>query len=193
MKLRRFIPKTIREYLNENITLYHGSPNRFDKFTTSKMGTGSGKQIDGWGLYFTNSKESAKLYGEYVYEVTLSENSTFIDFNKPVKKDMVRNVLKAVYKHYNKNFDIDEFNSYYDYVKNKSLPKVDFNDYELIMFDYSGFLFYRTLSRALRGDKAASILLYNIGIDGLKRSISGTRTDYVIFDGSIINIKKLGT
>jgi hypothetical protein len=43
---------------------WHGSPHRFDKFTTDKMGTGEGAQAFGWGLYFASKKEIANWYKE---------------------------------------------------------------------------------------------------------------------------------
>jgi hypothetical protein len=120
-----------------------------------------------------------------MYEVTLKgEDLTFIDFKEPVPKDIVSKIVESVYKLYNKDFDINEFNSYYNYVKDKSLPKVEFNDFELIEFDYSGFLFYRTLSRTLNSDKKASLVLLDNGIVGIKNG-----SDYIIFDTDIINIK----
>jgi hypothetical protein len=173
------------KYINGALILYHGSPYNFYKFTTSKMGSGSGKQMDGWGIYLTTSEESAKIYGKYIYEVTLKDKDlTLIDFGEPVKKVIVSKIVESVYKKYNKDFDINKFNSYYDYIKDNSLPKVDFNDFELVQFDYSGFLFYRTLSRLLGGDKQASLFLLSNGIDGLKNK--GT---YIIFDEQIINIE----
>ena len=116
------------------------------------MGSGIGQQEDGWGIYLTDNKEATKNYGKYIYETTLFKNKSlaeynFIDLKKPVKKDIVSKILKAVYKKYNKDFDIIEFNQYYDYIKDKSLPKVDFNDYELVEFDYAGYLFYKTISK----------------------------------------------
>ena len=177
--------------------VFHGSPYSFDKFKTETMGTGSGKQIDGWGIYLTDSKDSAKIYGRNIYETTLFkgkdfEEYTFIDLgNEPVKKDIVKNVVKALYEKYNKKFDINKFNLYYDYSKDKSLQKVNFNDYELVEFDYNGFLFYKTLSRLLKGDKEASLFLLNNGVDGLRRKISNTRTDYIIFNADDITIKNI--
>ena len=178
--------------------IFHGSPYNFDKFNTSKMGSGIGQQEDGWGIYLTDNKEATKNYGKYIYEITLFKNKSlaeynFIDLKKPVKKDIVTKIVKAVYEKYNKDFDIIEFNQYYDYIKDKSLSKVDFNDYELVEFDYAGYLFYKTLSRKLGGDKNASLFLLDNGIDGLKRSFENSkgvyRTDYVIFDENAITIE----
>lgn len=41
---------------------YHGSPHKFDKFTTQKMGSGEGAQVYGWGMYFAGNKDVAKFY-----------------------------------------------------------------------------------------------------------------------------------
>jgi len=42
--------------------VYHGSPHKFDKFDSSKIGTGEGAQAYGHGLYLA---ESDKVAGEY--------------------------------------------------------------------------------------------------------------------------------
>jgi hypothetical protein len=42
--------------------VYHGSPHRFDKFDSSKIGTGEGAQAYGHGLYLAESPEVAKHY-----------------------------------------------------------------------------------------------------------------------------------
>lgn len=41
---------------------YHGTPHIFDKFDSSKIGTGEGAQAFGHGLYFAGRKEVAKYY-----------------------------------------------------------------------------------------------------------------------------------
>ena len=179
--------------------VFHGSSYYFDKFNTDKIGSGIGQQQDGWGIYLTDDKESSKNYGNYIYETTLFKDKnvdeyTFLDLKKPVKKDLVSKIVEALYKNFNKEFDINKFNLYYNYTKNKSLPKVDFNDYELIEFDYSGYLFYKTLSRILGGDKKASLFLLNNEIDGSISSFENSegviyRTDYVIFDENAITIE----
>lgn len=42
--------------------VWHGSPHKFDKFDSSKIGTGEGAQAYGHGLYFAESDEVAKGY-----------------------------------------------------------------------------------------------------------------------------------
>jgi len=44
------------------MTVYHGSPHRFDKFDASKIGTGEGAQAYGHGLYLAENPDVAKGY-----------------------------------------------------------------------------------------------------------------------------------
>lgn len=46
------------------ITAHHGTPHQVDKFSTSKVGTGEGAQVYGWGLYFAENEEVAKDYAK---------------------------------------------------------------------------------------------------------------------------------
>ncbi len=41
---------------------YHGTPHKFDKFSTEKIGTGEGAQAHGWGLYFAENKDISENY-----------------------------------------------------------------------------------------------------------------------------------
>jgi hypothetical protein len=43
-------------------TVWHGSPHKFDKFDSSKIGTGEGAQAYGHGLYLAESPDVAKGY-----------------------------------------------------------------------------------------------------------------------------------
>jgi hypothetical protein len=49
---------------NNGITAYHGSPHDFEKFDTSKIGTGEGAQVYGHGLYFAEHEPVAIGYRE---------------------------------------------------------------------------------------------------------------------------------
>ena len=44
------------------MTAWHGSPHRFDKFSTKAIGTGEGAQVYGHGLYFAEEREVAEHY-----------------------------------------------------------------------------------------------------------------------------------
>lgn len=44
------------------LTVYHGSPHKFERFDPTKIGTGEGAQAYGRGLYMTESQDIAKGY-----------------------------------------------------------------------------------------------------------------------------------
>ena len=53
------------------ITVYHGSPHSFSKFTFKRMGEEGGITGAGIGLYFSESKADALGYGKYIYTCLL--------------------------------------------------------------------------------------------------------------------------
>jgi hypothetical protein len=182
MELRKFITTTIREYLNEQtnqyksnsesitgeIIAYHRSPKKFYKFDISNVSTKSDRQLSGWGLYFSNIIPN-KQYGDYLYKVKLFKDKkeyVLIDISSPVQENIVNKIAETL-NGYNKKSD------------------------EVVKFAYSGWLFYRTLSRILGSDKKASLFLLENGIDGLKKSESKNWHDYVLFNDNDVNIEEI--
>ena len=51
-----------RSGLLQPATVWHGSPHKFDRFDSSKIGTGEGAQAYGHGLYLAESPEVSKTY-----------------------------------------------------------------------------------------------------------------------------------
>jgi hypothetical protein len=51
--------------------VWHGSPHKFDKFDSSKIGTGEGAQAYGHGLYLAEAKDVAKSYQKSLSSSTL--------------------------------------------------------------------------------------------------------------------------
>lgn len=49
-------------------TVFHGTAYKFDKFLTDYIGTGAKLATFGWGLYFTQEQEIAKIYAKGVYK-----------------------------------------------------------------------------------------------------------------------------
>ena len=41
---------------------YHGTPHKFDEFSTEHIGSGEGAQAHGWGLYFAENKDVSEEY-----------------------------------------------------------------------------------------------------------------------------------
>ena len=68
------------------IRAFHGSPHHFDKFSTSKIGTGEGNQAFGEGLYFADVEKTAKSYrDEGVFKAAQSGQSPIMYKGKPFK------------------------------------------------------------------------------------------------------------
>lgn len=154
--------------ITKEIVAYHRSPKKFYKFNTSNISVNSNRQRSGYGLYFSNIKPS-KEYGEYLYKVKLFKDKkeyVLIDIKNPVEKQIVNKIVEA----------LNEYNK---------------KSYEVVEFAYSGWLFYKTLSRILGSDKKASLFLLENGIDGLKKSVSKNWHDYILFSDNDITIEDI--
>ena len=83
MEPKKFIKNSIFESINENkdinnLTLYHGTNNKFNNFDLKFFNSGSGD--GGWlgyGIYLTNDYEYAESYGD-VLECEVKLNNPYI-------------------------------------------------------------------------------------------------------------------
>jgi hypothetical protein len=64
----------------KGITAYHGSPHDFDKFDSTKIGTGEGAQAYGHGLYFAENEGVARSYKDALAQHTVG-GKPFDDLN----------------------------------------------------------------------------------------------------------------
>lgn len=58
------------------IRAYHGTPHEVDKFSTEKIGTGEGAAAFGYGLYFAQNQQVARIYQEQLRPLTEVRNLT---------------------------------------------------------------------------------------------------------------------
>ena len=150
-----------------NLTAYHGSPHKFDKFDMRKVGTGEGTQVEGHGLYFSESPGLAKHYARdgTTYKVDLPDEAVgrMLDFTKPLSQQP-QQVLDA-------------------------LKGVQWSDSKLLekFWDRPASEFYTMLSRRDGGKQGASKTLNWLGIPGARYADSGT-TNYVVFDDKVPKI-----
>ncbi len=154
--------------ITEEIIAYHRSPKKFYTFNMSNISANSNRQRYGYGLYFSDNIPD-NLYGDYLYKVKLFKDKKdyiLIDGNNPVEKNLVDKIVKA----------IDEYGKKSD---------------EIAYFAYNGYLFYKTLSRILGGDKHASSFLFNNGVDGIKRKLGKNSNDYILFNNNFITIEEI--
>lgn len=165
--IRRIVKEEIQN--TDGIVVYHRSPVQFDKFDVGYASRNEDRQFSGWGLYFSNSIPP-KDYGSWLYKVIIFKDKkdyVLIDLAKPVEKNIVSKIVKAV-------------------------EKLNKNPNELIEFAYGGWLFYNALRRILRGnEKETSLFLYENGIDGFIRHHGGNSYDYVLFGTENIKIVEI--
>lgn len=61
---QELIKRGVDAKLAKQVSVWHGSPHLFNRFSLSAIGTGEGNQAFGWGLYFTDLESIAKNYAE---------------------------------------------------------------------------------------------------------------------------------
>jgi len=169
-KLKHIIFEEIQKFM-ENIDVYHGSTDKFDVFDMSKVGTGDGKSLGGWGIYFSDNPEVSKRYylpsGQLKQHIIRSGN--YFDLDSPVEDG--QRILNALERRGVDESDLEEFQE--TYVDN---------------YDTNGKQVYDWLSYVLGDEKEASLFLKDLGY------IGNTMTDrwetdarnYVVFDTSTI-------
>jgi hypothetical protein len=113
------------------ITAFHGSPYKFDKFDSSKIGSGIGNQLYGKGLYFAESPDIAKQYmSEGVSEPLNKYMATGAanDLTQAFNAGGMNNVNKLIEKYGLKEYE-PKINKYFNELSgNQSLYKVDIAD-----------------------------------------------------------------
>lgn len=163
---------------------YHGSPYAFDHFDISKVGTGDSRSKFGWGLYFTDSPNTALKYakelsigklrdtGFNIYEVKLLGLDYFYEWDSEITEDIVQSVYNAL----NKTGHEDSAEQF----------QTEIQDYGLWTMDS----LYQYLEAILGGKKEASEFLYKFchvnGVIGQTAWLEGNV--YVAFSDEIVKI-----
>lgn len=96
-------------------TVFHGSPFTFDMFDLSKLGTGEGAQVYGWGLYFAEEIDVAKGYVPRDFEaeqVMMERYKAAEQANNPVLMEMWEDAMlhwtpDEIREHYRENYGDD--------------------------------------------------------------------------------------
>lgn len=89
-----------------NQTAWHGSPYNFDSFDLGAIGSGSGANMHGWGLYFAGNKKEIQAYKKILgkkgfgYKVDIPESDSMMDEDTIFKK-MPSKIQQAVTTIYN--------------------------------------------------------------------------------------------
>jgi hypothetical protein len=108
---KRALAELVDKYMNTaggfapiGMTVYHGSPHKFDKFDSSKIGTGEGAQAYGHGLYLAESPDVARGYKDALSLASSklhTPDGQVFDVQSVLKNPNVRAVLQKT------NGDID--------------------------------------------------------------------------------------
>jgi len=162
--------KLFEEYISEPITVYHGSDRDFDTFDLEKIGSGDGKGIGGWGIYFSDSEGVASRYylkSGFVKEYRLRRGNYF-DFDDVLDEGFGDQLIEKLSDDYFLDSDIEEF-------------KTDFIDY---IPDVTNRQVYEWLTHVTGSKKDASLFLKDLGFYGNKFSdkVDPESTNYVIYD-----------
>lgn len=176
----------VNESLDE-LDLYHGTNADFDKFDEKFYLTGIGEMAYGWGVYLSNSINTAKEYGPGGQIMTVEvPDGKYLD-SRRISKSEASKIARAFYKF----FLSSEHGQVY-----KGSEK-EFWDYECSCLENvpDGSYLYGTISTFLGSDKEASEWLHSIGYVGLRFPGHNSNTgekfmNYVIFDTNDVKIIK---
>jgi hypothetical protein len=218
--MKNIISSIINEVLNKlkiieqntTITLYHGSGYYFSSFDISKINTGQHSQDFGYGLYFTDNKNTAKTYSHELSKtltpiekyneiiVNNKKDEILYDYLKENRIISAKRILQNLIDE--KVGDVDEWTKLLSYL-NKDIRygyvyTVKVHNYNFInKSDYINLKYQYNIN----SDKDMNKILLQMGYNGIEYQIKefnssnkGTETNVVIFDDSVIqitNIEKL--
>ena len=162
----------LRTLLPEGINVWHGSDRNFDKFDIDKVGSGDGKSLGGWGIYFSDSREVSERYfttNGFVDEYEIRDGNYF-DLDQPASEDGDR-IINGLESMGVGEDEIEELRT--DYIEQSQ-------NYG----DVSNKQVYEWLSYVLGDEKSASLFLKSLGYVG-NTFMDKWNTDarnYVVFD-----------
>lgn len=171
MDIKKIINEEIIN-MNEGLEVWHGSDRKFDNFDMSKIGSGDGKSLGGWGIYFSTDKIVSDRYyttNGFVRQHEIRSGKYF-DLDESVSNDS-NTIINGLKKLGIAENDIQEFET--DFAEN---------------FDATNKQAYDWLSYVLGGEKQASLFLWKLGYLGntfLDKWDRDAR-NYVVFDTSVI-------
>lgn len=207
------------EHINKDITLYHGSYTKFDRFDSNKIRKTSGQTTYGVGIYATDNVKYAESYinGEngdnldsigYLYTLEI-KNANFLHFGYYINGKVEHSVID--YNNFKKiQYQLEKENIYLNSILDEDDINNDIssNDTTWDVFYKINKYFYKKLpinqqfnygdfhSKKLSGD-----FLIRCGIDGLRYPLDSSSKmstshgydgyGYVIYDTNSINIKKV--
>lgn len=102
--------------IKESISVWHGSTSKFDTFDLSKIGSGDGKNLGGWGFYFSNDKNVSDRYyikGGSVKKYKIKEGDYF-DLDETLDDGLKDQIINELESREVDEGEIEQFQSDYD-------------------------------------------------------------------------------
>lgn len=181
----------IKDKLNESIDelmAYHGTMHDFDRFDTAYLGTGTGQQDYGWGIYLSDNPSVAQSYGNIVYEVDIPDDKNkYIYADKFYGKTFCMKLLRKIYKRALQDPEGIWAGSEQELFNELSYTFQDGMYGEQIMGTIEGYI--STQGDEQRSDEASAKFLYSMGFYGYKYK-DGNITNIVMFNSDDIHIIK---
>jgi hypothetical protein len=166
----------LKRLMTEGINVWHGSDRKFDEFDMSMVGSGDGKSLGGWGIYFSTDEIVSKRYfttGGFVREHEISDGAYF-DFDAPASEDgdRILNGLERL------EIDPDEIEEL----------RTDYIEQSQNYGDVVNKQVYEWLSYVFNGEKGASLFLKSLGYIGntFMDKWDTEARNYVVFDTDTI-------
>ena len=172
MNIKSFI---IEEYssLFEAVDVFHGTDQKFDSFNLNKIGSGDGRSLGGWGIYFSDDASVSSQYktDKGVIKKYRLLSSDFFNLNDGLNNGYAQTILRGL-----RNIGVDE---------------AEINEFISDYIDYdetTNYQAYEWLSHVLGGEKQASLFLRNLGCVGnmINDRTNPNATNYIVYDTDII-------
>lgn len=175
---------------------WHGSPYDFDSFDLGAIGSGTGEQAHGWGLYFAKNKKIADEYKAVlsgtkgdglkatIYEVEVPEDTVLL--NEELEFSEQPRKVKAAIRKIVKNLTDEELENAGEDVSWEGRATARRNVLALLN-DLDGQDIYNTLYDIVGGDKEASLRLNEYGIKGITYNERDGQC-FVVFDDKAIQV-----
>lgn len=159
---------------------YHGTKANFDRFSLAYMGTGTGAQEFGYGIYLTLDQESAEHYGGIVYTVEIPDpdKALYLYYNEPIPEDTYNKIIQSIV-----DWNVDVYPDEYDETAKNDLIK----DLREVMPPTEGRYLMYNLHRYIDEKTYAAQMLRNCGVTGFFYN-NGKVDNVIIFDTSKIKI-----
>jgi hypothetical protein len=176
--------------------LWHGTPHKVDKFSTSKIGTGEGVQAFGWGLYFTDLKSIAENYAR-----KLADELFFYD-GKPISDKVYDYLFLADDPGFDIKFDgkrikelapiaIDKINN--EYIPDfKEIQKTSYSEKqrrEMPSKIKEAKNVVKELEEIIKSKEITSVLNRNLYKVSLHEGKTADQYDYLLWDKKLTDVQ----